>query len=238
MKAIKIFLASMSFIMGCFIAIWWNALHYRSTAANTSVSTAHYLQTGQAEESNQLIIVLDAGHGGYDSGSVSQSGVQEKEITLTLTLKIGERLTAAGIEVVYTKTTDEVSWENDNLSDLRTRVSIAEDADADYYISIHTNFSAYQDGAMGFESYLDDTNYATVSIAQQIHTNLAALHFSTDRGLKSTSESSLYVIDHNSVPALLLEVGFLSDEHDTWYLINEQDQLADAIAQGIIDSCL
>lgn len=183
------------------------------------------------------VIVLDAGHGGYDAGSISYDGVYEKDITLAIAQKTGELLREAGYTVVYTRTSDEVSWSNDNKDDLRTRVSIAEEAGADYYVSIHTNASEYGDGASGFEAYLDYENDTITAMAQSIEDNLMKLGYTQNRGLKSTQDSSLYVIDSNSVPAMLLELGFITDSGDAAYMCSEEGQnaIARSIAQGIME---
>lgn len=236
MKSIKIFLVVMLMISLCFAAAWWDATKDTNTYINAS--TYNLLNAKGTEEETDTLptIMLDAGHGGYDGGSVSYEGVKEKDITLAITLLVGEQLAAQGYPVVYTRTSDDVTWESDNLSDLRERVSMAQRQEVDYYISIHTNSSDYNDGAYGFESYLDYTNSTIVSMAESIHKELTALHYSQDRGLKSTQESSLYVIDQNSVPAMLLEIGFISDRDDAWYMINSQEAIANAIATGIMSA--
>ena len=90
----------------------------------TDKATSSPLQVEAASYTTGDVIVLDAGHGGYDTGSISYDGVYEKDITLAITQKIGEQLENAGYTVVYTRTSDEVSWSNDNRDDLRTRVAI------------------------------------------------------------------------------------------------------------------
>lgn len=203
----------------------------------TDTSAGSPLQVEAASYTTGDVIVLDAGHGGYDTGSISYDGVYEKDITLTITQKIGERLEKAGCTVVYTRTSDEVSWSNDNKDDLRTRVAIGEEAGADYYISIHTNASEYGDGASGFEAYIDYENDTITAMAQSIEQKLMQLGYTQNRGLKSTQDSSLYVIDSNPVPAMLLELGFITDSADAAYMCSEEGQnaLAQSIAQGILE---
>ena len=130
-----------------------------------------------------------------------------------------------------------VSWSNDNKDDLRTRVAIAKEAGADYYISIHTNASEYGDGASGFEAYIDYKNDTITAMAQSIEQKLMQLGYTQNRGLKSTQDSSLYVIDSNPVPAMLLELGFITDSADAAYMCSEEGQnaLAQGIAQGILE---
>ena len=103
------------------------------------------------------VITLDAGHGGYDGGSLSRKNLKEADIALSLTMKTGEILKKNNYEVVYTRTSDDVAWENDNRQDLLSRVQIAKDANADCFISLHLNYGAYyNDGARGFEIYIKD----------------------------------------------------------------------------------
>lgn len=179
-------------------------------------------------------IVIDPGHGGYDTGSIALNGTYEKEITLAISLKTGALLSAYGYHVVYTRTSDEVSWSNDNLDDLSTRVSIAEAANADYYISIHVNSSEYNDGASGFEIYLNGQDETILQIASRLESALLSLNYTEDRGIKTTEDSSLYVIDKNSIPAMLIELGFISDNEDVNYLCSEAGQAA--LAQQLADS--
>ena len=183
-------------------------------------------------------IVIDAGHGGYDTGSISYDGIFEKDINLQVALKTGAILEEQGFHVIYTRTSDEVSWSNDNKEDLQARVNIGEDSNADYFISIHTNASDYDDGAYGFETFLNYENANIEQMAENIEKNFTSLNFSMDRGLKSTQDSSLYVIDKNSVPAMLIELGFITDSDDASYMTSEsgQNNLAQSIASGIIDT--
>ncbi|WP_309245166.1 N-acetylmuramoyl-L-alanine amidase [Clostridium sp. CF012] len=67
---------------------------------------------------------MDAGHGGYDIGAKNSSNIFEKNVTLKIALKVGALLERDGIKVLYTRTTDEVSWTSDNKLDLRARVKV------------------------------------------------------------------------------------------------------------------
>lgn len=226
MKLIKYTLLVIAMFAACFLLACWKEKDEQATLMAATKAETQEIETA-------LTIMLDPGHGGYDSGAVAENGVMEKDVTLSLTLLIGQRLEEAGFYVVYTRVSDIVSWESDNLDDLSTRVQMASQFDADYYLSIHTNFSAYGDGAYGFESYMDGSNESILSMANNIHQSLNALAYSVDRGQKSTKDTPLYVIDQNEVPAMLLEIGFLSNANEAQYLVEEQVSLASAIADGI-----
>lgn len=204
-----------------------------NAAANDNTAA---MQTSYKQTKDVPIIVLDAGHGGYDTGSVAMDGTYEKDITLSIVLACGELLQKQGYQVVYTRTSDEVSWSDDNIEDLATRITIGEDADADYFVSVHLNSSdVYNDGARGFEIYLNYENDTINQIASALQAELRTLDYTNDRGLKDTAQSPLYVIDNNSVPSMLAELGFISDGDDFSYLCSEngQAQLAKALANSI-----
>ena len=117
----------------------------------TQVQTAAaYVRKTEPEISE--IIVLDAGHGGVDSGSVGEDGSYEKDINLAITLELGEYLSKKGVQVVYTRTDDNVEW-IDTTADLQKRIDAGINASASYFISIHLNSSEYNDGARGYKKY-------------------------------------------------------------------------------------
>ena len=105
-------------------------------------------------------------------------GTQEKDITLDIALSTEELLEEAGYNVVYTRTSDNVSWPEDNKEDLQSRIDIAEDADANDYISIHINSSDYNEDEM-------------VEMAESIHAQLELLNYAQDRGVVDTNETPL-----------------------------------------------
>ncbi|MBU3143932.1 N-acetylmuramoyl-L-alanine amidase [Clostridium sp. CF012] len=73
---------------------------------------------------SNFTVCIDAGHGGYDIGAKNSSNIFEKNVTLKIALKVGALLERDGIKVLYTRTTDEVSWTSDNKLDLRARVKV------------------------------------------------------------------------------------------------------------------
>lgn len=221
-------ITSILLIAACF----WTYMHTKA-----SEETVRVEDELQAQE--MKTIVIDPGHGGYDSGSISINGVMEKDITLAIALKTGALLEGEGYHVIYTRESDDVTWSDDNLDDLQSRVTIGEENNAAYYISIHTNASEnYDDGAYGFETYLKEHDDTMKTAASSISENLMNLSYTQNRGLKTTQERSLYVIDSNPVSAMLIEVGFLTDSDDAAYMTSEhgQSQIAQAIADGIIEN--
>lgn len=157
--------------------------------------------------------------------------LNEKDINLDIALLIGKQLKSYGYKVVYTRTSDSVSWSNDNVEDLQTRCDLAKKKNADLFVSIHLNSSEYD--ASGYEIYCDFTNKTTVKLSNSILTQLDQLDYSTNRGLLDTNETPLYVVKNNKVDAILIEAGFISDDSDLYYLKNNTKNIAIAIAKGI-----
>ena len=182
-------------------------------------------------KSTKETIMIDAGHGGYDVGAESYYGDYEKDINLDIALLVGKQLKSYGYNVVYTRTSDSVSWPSDNKKDLQARCNLAQKKNADLFISIHLNSSEYD--ASGYEIYCDFTNKTTVKLSNSILTQLDQLDYSYNRGLLDTNDTPLYVIANNKVDAILIEAGFISDDSDLYYLKNYTNNIAKAIAKGI-----
>lgn len=175
--------------------------------------------------------MIDAGHRGYDVGSISNYNDYEKDINLQIALLVGKQLKSYGYKVVYTRTSDSVSWSDDNVENLQTRCDLAKKKNADLFVSIHLNSSEYE--ANGYEIYCDFNNKNTVILSNSILTQLDKLDYSTNRGLLDTNETPLYVVANNEVDAILIEAGFISDDSDLYYLKNYTNNIATAIAKGI-----
>jgi N-acetylmuramoyl-L-alanine amidase len=187
---------------------------------------------------NQVVVVIDPGHGGYDTGAIADDGTKEKDLALSLALKIGEKLEAenSNITVVYTRSSDSVSWPSNESEDLKERVAIAEEAGADYYLSIHLN-SADDTSAYGYCAYVKDSDDASKKIASMIADNLDAAGWEYNRGTQTTENQSLYVVDQLSIPSMLFEAGFITNETELADLqdSDNQDTIAAAIAKAYSD---
>lgn len=157
--------------------------------------------------------------------------IMKKNINLDIALLVGKQLKSYGYKVVYTRTSDSVSWSNDNTEDLQTRCDLANKKNADLFVSIHLNSSVYE--ANGYEIYCDFNNKNTVKLSNSILKQLDQLDYSTNRGLLDTNETPLYIVKNNKVDAILIEAGFISDDSDLYYLKNHTDNIATAIAVGI-----
>jgi N-acetylmuramoyl-L-alanine amidase len=168
-------------------------------------------------------VFLDAGHGGKDPGALG-SGLMEKNINLAVTLKVGEILTNHGVVVAYSRTTD-------TFLELSERASLANQFEADVFVSLHCN--AFGDpAAKGVEtySYINSTNGA--KLAKSIQDSIISSGvYTRDRGTKT---ANFAVLRLTKMPAALVEMGFITNKDDAFILINRQQELALAIAKGIL----
>lgn len=188
------------------------------------------------EDISEAVVVLDAGHGGDDSGSTTyDEAYLEKDIVLDITLKLGKKLEAEGINVIYTRDSDEVIDSDNNKKDLANRVAISNANNATLYVSIHLNY--YESGDVsGFETWVDSTDQEALAFAEDIQEQLSLLGYSEDRGIKDENESSLYVIENNKATSVLVELGFITSDYDLNYLISEtgSDNITNALKFSIL----
>ncbi|MEF2969018.1 N-acetylmuramoyl-L-alanine amidase CwlD [Paenibacillus sp. M1] len=186
-------------------------------------------------------IVLDAGHGGADGGAVSKQGIIEKDINLAVSLYLRDYLQQAGAIVVMTREEDRDLADADTkgyskrkTQDLKQRVRFIEERQADLMVSIHMNSvpSARWRGAQTFY-YLNNGDSANLAdlIQEELKRNLE----NTDRVAKQ-ADKPIYVLQAVKIPAVLVEVGFLSNPAEAELLGTEkyQRKVAASIYQGIL----
>lgn len=189
-------------------------------------------------------IVIDAGHGGEDGGA-SVDHILEKDINLSIATKLADILRLSGYEVMEVRDADTAVYSNGaetlrekKVSDLQNRTEIFNSDAHNIVVSIHQNKfdrSEYS-GTQLFYSVnhsdsrllAEDIRTAVVSLLQQNNT----------RELKAAG-SDIYVLDHATVPAVIVECGFLSNDAERAQLVDEeyQKRLAYAIAMGVLDYC-
>ena len=192
-------------------------------------------------------VIIDAGHGGQDSGAIRQ-GVLEKDLTLDVARKLDQLVRAQGLETVLTRSGDETM-------SLANRAAVANRERDSIFISIHfdeggraaatgvqTFYAARQAApASGISSWLpflqrvasEPTNLESQSLAAFIQEAMVTRTQAVDRG---TRAEQFYVVANVRHPAVLVEGGFLSNADDVAKLQNEEyrQQLAVAISEGIM----
>ena len=182
-------------------------------------------------------VLIDPGHGGYDTGAIGADGkTYEKDLTLDLAFKVGKDIKKINpaVRVEYTRTDDEVSWPSDEKQDLQTRVRMAENMKADYFICIHMD-SSENPNAAGYSFHLRSSDSSSINMAEQMEANLEEARWSHSRGLIYTDQRPLYVVDHLEIPSILIETGFISNSQELRQLKKwrNQKKIARAIAQAV-----
>ncbi|KZL92925.1 N-acetylmuramoyl-L-alanine amidase [Clostridium magnum] len=204
-----------------------------STGKNLSKPVRMKFTTvSQIKRQAPITVTIDAGHGGYDSGAVGPTGVLEKNITLPIALKVGEILSKNGINVIYTRTSDDVVWPSEERADLQKRCDISDKANADYFVAIHVN-SADVPSVNGLETYYFEGSLKGEKLAKSVEQQLVQATGVADRGVKT---DGFYVLKNTNAVAILTEIGFISnpDQEKVLNTPEYQNKYAEAIATGIL----
>jgi len=175
--------------------------------------------------SGRVVVMIDPGHGGKDSGAVGIGGLQEKNIILPISQKLAQILQQNGVQVILTR-------KSDYFVSLQGRVDLAERANADVFVSIHTNSAGLQrPDVSGLETYYYDSG---LGLARIVHNSILRSVNVRDRGVR---RARFYVLRKSSMPSILVEAGYMTGREDIAKLRNPQyqNQMAEAIARGILE---
>lgn len=192
-------------------------------------------KSSTVNNNQKLTVCIDAGHGGSDSGNVNLSGIKEKDVDLSVALKAGKILQDNGVNVIYTRQSDSVTWSKD--TDLKSRFDIANNAKADFFVSIHCNSVPSIPSAHGAETYYNDSDTIGQKLAQAIQDDLIKNTGLTNRGIKA-GLAQHEILRGTLGNAVMVQLGFMSNqqEGDLLGTSDFQDKSASAIANGIIKS--
>jgi len=171
---------------------------------------------------SSTVVVIDAGHGGFDRGGIPGQRVSESQMTLDVALRLRAALQASGYRVVMTRSTDV-------FVPLGTRVAIANQYRNGIFVCIHFN-SATRRGANGIETYFYSSQ--SLPLASAIHYYVAGGAPSPNRGVR---RRGYFVLRRTSIPAILVECGFLTNPYEASYVSSApyRQKLADEIARGV-----
>ena len=177
-------------------------------------------------EQEKYTVVLDAGHGGEDGGTVEQTAT-EKEINLAVVLKMRELLENQGIRVVLTR-------EQDIFIKLEERVRVANGEKADLFVSIHCNYYEKYSSIYGLECYYCKGAEEGKYYAERI---LETIEKSGEIVSRNVKPSGYYILKNTTVPAVLVEAGYLSNYNERNQLISGeyQGKLAQELVEGIVE---
>jgi len=172
-------------------------------------------------------VIVDAGHGGHDRGARSVTGQAEKEVALDTSKRLARILRSKGFRVIETRS-------GDTFIPLGKRVDISNRSSGAIFVSIHYNW-ARRSSAQGLEVYYFSER--SRRLAANILSEIKKAYPTVNRGVKT---ARFHVLRNNRRPAVLCELGFLSNPSDNRYVQNPtyRQRLAERIAAGIIDEKL
>lgn len=204
--------------------VFWRIGFFGSWATEDAISWALAGKT----------IVVDSGHGGNDPGVVAKSGIKEKELNLAITKNLAELLRQSGANVIMTRENDTPLSAN-KQDDLAARVRLVAENEADLFISIHSNSFPQQPSQHGAQVFFNNSSEESRILAETIQAQLAQEPVATKR--VALKHQTAYLLKNIQVPAVIVEVGFLSNPEESQKLENSeyQWQLAYKVFAGIVD---
>ena len=173
----------------------------------------------------RVVVIIDPGHGGKDPGAIGRGGLREKDVILPISLKVAQILQQNGVQAILTRNSD-------YFVSLRGRVDMAEKANADLFVSIHANsVGLSRPDVSGLEVYYYNSGY---DLAQDVRRSILSSVNVRDRRVR---KARFFVLRKSSMPAILVETGYVTGREDAAKLASPQyrDQMARGIAQGILN---
>lgn len=193
--------------------------------AEETFQGARILEADEKAPEGSPLIVLDAGHGGRDQGTSSGKAL-EKEINLEVVKKLAEELEAAGAAVLFTR-------KDDTKVGLEDRAEYANEHEAELFVSIHCNYCEDDAGVRGLECYYRDGSSEGEALAEQI---VQAVESGDQISCRGTRVGDFRVLNKTKMPAVLVEIGYLSNQSECKKLTESayQDELVKRLAAGIL----
>lgn len=175
------------------------------------------------------VIIIDPGHGGKDVGAVGLSGTYEKDVNLSVGLAMQEELKKWGAIPVMVR--DHDTYAMDHLGD---RVALGLRNQGDIFVSLHSD-AASNRAAKGFTVYYHSgKGLEDLRLAKSVHGRMKRMMQTQDRGTRS---ANFYVVKRNALPAILIEMGFISNPYEEVELMNPdyQRDVVEGTIQGLAD---
>lgn len=229
MKVKTIYLIILAVLLISFCIVMFSA--FSNITAHTS-----------ADIDDRITVIIDAGHGGEDGGA-EVDGVLEKDINLSIADKLADTLRLCGVRVTEIRDED-ISVYDDSaqtlrekkVSDLKHRVEIVNGSENNILVSIHQNKfdnSAYSGAQVFYSSNNDKSRVLAESIRNSV---VSLLQNDNTRELKPAN-SDIYLLDNATVPAVIVECGFLSNDEERAKLLDSgyQSEMAYSIAMGVLE---
>lgn len=170
-------------------------------------------------------VVIDAGHGGMVDPGAVYYGRQEKDDNLKMALAVGDILEENGVEVIYTRVTDVYDTPYE-------KAEMGNNAEADFFVSIHRNATEMPGGASGTMSLVYSDEGIPKELAESINAELTRTVF---KDLGVIERPGLVVLRKTEMPSVLVEVGFIDNPEDNRRFDRQFEEIAGAIAAGILN---
>ena len=207
-------------LMGAIIASW-----------KLSELTANVSKEEKKAKKDQVVIVVDPGHGGEDPGKVGINDVLEKDLNLQIAKKVKKLLEEAGIKIVMTRTNDKVP--DAKKEDLNQRVLLINETKPKLALCIHQN--SYPDAKIkGAQVFYHTITPEAEDVASIVQEQLRTVDPTNTRQIKEND--TYFMLKNTQVPTIIVECGFLTNPEEAAKLTQEeyQDQIAQAICEGVV----
>lgn len=195
-----------------------------------------------ATTKNLKTVIIDAGHGGFDGGAVASDGTVEKDINLNISRTISKLLKQNGFRVIMTRETDVSTEDTESAqisskkkSDLRNRLNLMKDYPDAVFVSIHLN-KFTTSSAFGSQVFYSRDERARI-LGEKIQKSIISLVQPENTRVNKQATSSTYLLYNATVPAVLVECGFLSNSEELKMLKTKdyQNKLSFSIYCGILE---
>lgn len=186
-------------------------------------------------------IVIDAGHGKPDEGAVNKDGISEQKINLEIALKLKKLLDSNFANVILTRSDENGIYDTEGtirskkVSDMKNRVKIANDSNADIFVSIHLN-KFKNEKYYGWQTFYRTGDESSKKLAESIQNNLNN-YISVENKRTPQSLNKIYIMKNVKAPVAVVECGFLSNPAEAKLLQDSayQEKLAWGIYNGIVE---
>ena len=197
-------------------------------------------QDEPASAKDKITVIIDAGHGGRDGGASTESGVLEKDLNLAVALKLRALLSELDVNVVMTRETDVMLADENSAhkkrDDLAARLKLAREQENCIFVSIHMNKFPVEKYS-GLQVYYSKNNAESLLLAEAIQQKACEFLRKGNARTVKAADSSIYILHHIEVPAVLVECGFLSNPEEAALLQTEsyRNKLAAVIFAAVAE---
>lgn len=209
------------------------ALYSLNTGADSSPVTS--------PDSSNKTIILDPGHGGEDPGAVSNSGIKEKDVNLSIASKVRDLLKASGYNVIMTREEDKLEYspETTNITqkrfeDLKRRKKIMDESGASIVVSIHMNKFG-QTQYWGAQVFYPPNSPDSLKLAGELQNSIKEKVNTENKRQPELKKEAIVILKDIKIPTVIVECGFLSNPEEEKVIGTPdfQDKMANAIKAGI-----